>query len=450
MYLSEILSSFICGKPDFDPQVRYLAKRSIVDTMGAMLAGSCTDVVKQLLPVYNAPGCCTLVGLKGAVSANNAAFLNGISGHELELDDTSSSNLGHPTVAVLPSVLAAGEERAASGEEVLKAFILATEVECKIGRICAAELHRRGWHASSITGVLGAAAGTGYLYGQDRDTMRNTLGIAASMASGVRENFGTSTKSVHIGKTAGDGVLAAQMASHGITSSPSALEGHEGYLREYAGFDGVTFGDDFARTLGAPYDLCSPGFAIKLYPSCSSTHRAIDALTELIRENELKPADIAKIEIGLSQSALRELVTPYPRDGEEAKFSIGFQIALYLNGLDNMPVNYREDVIRQPEIARIIQLTSMYNEPKYDNLPTDMGVGPAFGRITTVDGRVLTRERVYPDGHLTHPIPDQGIHDKYMKSALPVLGQEKAEELYRRLMALEEERDIRALLALCR
>ena len=280
--------------------------------------------------------------------------------------------------------------------------------------------------------------------------MRNTLGIAASMASGVRENFGTSTKSVHIGKTAGDGVLAAQMASHGITSSPSALEGHEGYLREYAGFDGVTFGDDFARTLGAPYDLCSPGFAIKLYPSCSSTHRAIDALTELIRENELKPADIAKIEIGLSQSALRELVTPYPRDGEEAKFSIGFQIALYLNGLDNMPVNYREDVIRQPEIARIIQLTSMYNEPKYDNLPTDMGVGPAFGRITTVDGRVLTRERVYPDGHLTHPIPDQGIHDKYMKSALPVLGQEKAEELYRRLMALEEERDIRALLVLCR
>ena len=161
MYLSEILSSFICGKPDFDPQVRYLAKRSIVDTMGAMLAGSCTDVVKQLLPVYNAPGCCTLVGLKGTVSANNAAFLNGISGHELELDDTSSSNLGHPTVAVLPSVLAAGEERAASGEEVLKAFILATEVECKIGRICAAELHRRGWHASSITGVLGAAAGAG-------------------------------------------------------------------------------------------------------------------------------------------------------------------------------------------------------------------------------------------------------------------------------------------------
>lgn len=450
MYLSEIFSSFICGDPPFDAQARYLAKRSIVDTVGAMLAGSRTQVVQQLLPVYHGAGDCTLVGLPATVSARDAAFLNGVSGHELELDDTSSSNLGHPTVAVLPSVLAVGEELAASGEAVLRAFILATEVECKIGRICAAELHRRGWHASSITGVLGAAAGAGYLYGQNAALMRNTLGIAASMASGVRENFGTSTKSVHIGKTAGDGVLAAQMASHGITSSPSALEGHEGYLREYAGFDGVSFGDDFARTLGAPYDLCSPGFAIKLYPSCSSTHRSIDALTELIRENDLKADDIVRIEIGLSQSALRELVTPYPRDGEEAKFSIGFQIALYLNGLDNMPVNYCEEVIHRPEVARIIALTSMYNEPKYDNLPTDMGVGPAFAKITIADGRVLTRERVYPDGHLTHPIPDQGIHDKYMKSALPVLGQEKAEEVYRRFMALEEERDIRGLLALCR
>lgn len=172
MYLSDIFSSFICGEPSFDSQVRYLAKRSIVDTMGAMPAGSRTGVVRQLLPVYTAPGGCTLVGLPNTVSANNAAFLNGISGHELELDDTSSSNLGHPTVAVLPSVLAVGEERASSGQEVLKAFILATEVECKIGRICAAELHRRGWHASSITGVLGAAAGAGYLYGGERSEGR--------------------------------------------------------------------------------------------------------------------------------------------------------------------------------------------------------------------------------------------------------------------------------------
>lgn len=172
MYLSDIFSSFICGEPSFDSQVRYLAKRSIVDTMGAMPAGSRTGVVRQLLPVYTASGGCTLVGLPNTVSANNAAFLNGISGHELELDDTSSSNLGHPTVAVLPSVLAVGEERASSGQEVLKAFILATEVECKIGRICAAELHRRGWHASSITGVLGAAAGAGYLYGGERSEGR--------------------------------------------------------------------------------------------------------------------------------------------------------------------------------------------------------------------------------------------------------------------------------------
>ena len=227
MTLSEIFAAFICGSGNITDNDLYLAKRSIVDTLGATIAGSRTDVVRQTLPVYAAPGKSTIIGVGKGYSAQGAAFINGVSGHELELDDTCSSNLGHPTVAVLPALLAVGEELGSSGEQILKSFLYATEIECKVGRICAAELHRRGWHASSITGVLGAAAGCGYLYGQDAATLRNTLGIAASMASGVRENFGTTTKSVHIGKTAGDGVIAAQLANQGVTASPRALEGHE-------------------------------------------------------------------------------------------------------------------------------------------------------------------------------------------------------------------------------
>ena len=225
--------------------------------------------------------------------------------------------------------------------------------------------------------------------------MRHTLGIAASMASGVRENFGTTTKSVHIGKTAGDGVIAAQLANQGVTSSPRALEGHEGYLREYAGFDGMTFGEDFAATLGNPFDIAAPGFALKKHPSCSSTHRAIDGLIDLIEENHLTADDIARIDVGLSQPALRELVTPYPKDGEEAKFSIGFQLALYLTGRDNMPYNYKEEVIFLPEIQRIINATFLYNEPSSDNLPSEMGVGPAHVSITKPDGTVLKKVRIY-------------------------------------------------------
>ena len=298
MTLSEIFAAFICGNSHMTENDLYLAKRSIVDTVGATIAGSRTEVVRQTLPVYSAPGCATFIGVGKGYAPQAAAFINGVSGHELELDDTCSSNLGHPTVAVLPALLAVGEELGSSGEQILKSFLYATEIECKVGRICAAELHRRGWHASSITGVFKVAAGCGYLYGQDETTMRHTLGIAASMASGVRENFGTTTKSVHIGKTAGDGVIAAQLANHGVTSSPRALEGHEGYLREYAGFDGMTFDEDFAATLGNPFDIAAPGFALKKHPSCSSTHRAIDGLIDLIEENHLTAEDIARIDVG--------------------------------------------------------------------------------------------------------------------------------------------------------
>ena len=448
MTLIEIFAGFICENRPLPFQAAYLCKRSILDTVGAMVLGGQTPMARQAAQVMGAPGGATAVGFGRTYAARDAAFLNGVSGHELELDDTSSSNLGHPTVAVLPTVLALGEELGSSGEEVLSAFAVATEVECKLGRICARSLHERGWHASSVTGVVGAAAGAAKLLGLDFQHTCWALGLAASMASGVRENFGTAAKSVHIGKTAADGVTAALLAREGVNASLSALDGREGYLYEYTGKRFGPFGEEFAATLGADYDVCSPGFAIKQYPSCSSTHRAVDAFVDTVRENGVTAAQLEKAEFGLSAAALRELVTPDPKTGDEAKFSIGFQAALYLLGMDNMPANYREEVIFRPEVQDIIHRVSMYEEPRYNDLPVDMGVGPAFLRLTLKDGRVLTRERIYPVGHLTDPIPEAALREKFMKCTLSVLGGEKAGALYDALMALELQPDIRDVMAL--
>ena len=448
MTLSKILADFVADRDDFSEQARYLAKRSIIDSTGAMIAGCRTHCAENAFRLACRGGNATIVGFGRGYIPRDAAFVNGIAGHELELDDTASSNLGHPTIAVLPSVLALGEENECSGEKVLKAFILATEVECKIGRICAKYLHERGWHASSITGVIGAAAGSGYILGQDAEKLMHTIGIAASMASGVRENFGTATKSIHIGKTASDGVYAAQLADAGFDSSPSALDGKEGYLFEYSTKRFEEFGDDFAKTLGNDWDVCSPGFAIKRYPSCSSTHRAVDGLVDIINENGIKAADIKSITCGLSKPAMRELVTPYPKNGEEAKFSIGFQIALYLNGVENMPNNYTEEVIFRPEIQDIINKTSMYNKEDYDDLPSDMGVGPAFDTIETVDGRVLTKEQVFPVGHLTNPMSDEELFQKYMKCTDGNLPRDKAEKIHEMLSDMEKVDDIRKIMEL--
>lgn len=263
MELQRMIARFVAEPAPFTQQALYLARRSILDTMGAMIAGSETAAVRQALTVTE-DGCCTVSGRSEKLCGRDAAFVNGISGHELELDDTSSSNLGHPTVAVLPALLAIGEEAGCSGRLLLEGFLIATEVTCKLGRICAKRLHAKGWHCSSVTAGIGAAAGCAYLLGLSQEQTSHALGIAASMASGLRENFGTQTKSIHIGKCAEDGYRAARLAQAGFTSSTVALEGKEGFLYEYA--DLREEGDEFHRimaSMGHDWDICAPGFTLK-------------------------------------------------------------------------------------------------------------------------------------------------------------------------------------------
>lgn len=271
MTLSEAFAHFIQHPVPLGEEEVYLCTRSILDTVGAMVLGSRTGVVEKAARVIPRAGKATLAGIGGGFSARDAAFLNGISGHELELDDTSSSNLGHPTVAVLPALLALGEELNSPGEELIRAFAVATEVECKLGRLCAHALHERGWHASSVTGIVGAAAGAAYLLKLKEKELVNCLGIAASMAAGVRENFGTDTSRSY--RQGGCGWTSGGLSGReGCTASSSALDGREGYLYEYSGLRFDPFGSDWYKTLGNRYDVCTPGFAIKQYPSCSSTH----------------------------------------------------------------------------------------------------------------------------------------------------------------------------------
>ena len=184
MTLSEAFAHFIQHPVPLGEEEVYLCTRSILDTVGAMVLGSRTGVVEKAARVIPRAGKATLAGIGGGFSARDAAFLNGISGHELELDDTSSSNLGHPTVAVLPALLALGEELNSPGEELIRAFAVATEVECKLGRLCAHALHERGWHASSVTGIVGAAAGAAYLLKLKEKELRDGHQVASYRQGG--------------------------------------------------------------------------------------------------------------------------------------------------------------------------------------------------------------------------------------------------------------------------
>ena len=168
---------------------------------------------------------------------------------------------------------------------------------------------------------------------------------------------------------------------------------------------------------------------------------------DLAQAHHFRAEDIARIQVELSAAALRELVTPDPKTGDEAKFSVGFQIALYLTGRDNMPANYLPEVIFAPEVQRIIKATSLEHADRYDGLPVDMGVGPAYVSVTLQDGSEYHTERIYPVGHLTDPIPDQILEEKFLRCARPILGKQQARGLCQALWGLEQT-SVSALMSL--
>ena len=441
MMLLETLSQFVFHKQDMPSEAIYLAKRSMIDYVGVLLYGSKEDIITKLKGMARANGKATIAGLGSGFSPREAALLNGIAGHILDYDDTSFSTMGHSTAVVLPAVMALAEEKHASGKELLRAYLLGIEVAGKLGCISVKDIHKRGWHATSVLGVIGAAAGCGVVLELSASQLQTCLSIAASQSAGIRANFGTNTKAVHVGKAAEGGVLAAILAACGLSASSKALEGKEGFFPLFTGRDCTAEQrQELQDTLGNPFDICSPGFMLKRYPSCTSNHRALDAMLDLLRDHEdLNPLNIEEIKVGISSAALRELVSPIPRTADEARFSIGFHLALALLRIPITPQAYCPEVVLDEEVQQMIRRIEIYHEPEFDH---GIGVGPQRVSVVTCDGKQYAVQRHYAVGHPADPLSDDALKEKFFHCAVPAAGERKANLLYQALSNLEKIDDI--------
>ena len=223
-----------------------------------------------------------VIGSGFKTSAPLAALANGTMAHALDFDDVNWHMSGHPTVPLLPAILALGQGVHASGQEVLLAYALGFEVETKVGLGMNPRHYDLGWHATSTLGTLGAAVACAKLLRLDVMKTRMALGIAASMAAGLRQNFGTMTKPLHPGQAAMNGVTAAQLARLGWTADANILEAPYGFCQLYAGAGRYRL-DDVVKQLGQPFEILASGVAIKQYPCCAFTHRALDGMLTLVQ-----------------------------------------------------------------------------------------------------------------------------------------------------------------------
>jgi len=320
----------------FPEKVVQEGKRCLIDGFGVILAGATAQgsvILRQYIKGCGGTPHASILGPErlrapGAL----AALANGASGHAMDFDDTQLSSspdrvfglLTHPTVPALSAALAIAEHVGASGSAFLEAFLTGFEVECKIAEAIDPSHYTRGFHSSGTIGTFGAAASAAKLLKLGPPKLANAIGIAASLGSGIRVNFGSMTKPLHVGRAAENGVVAATLASHGFTAADDALDGEWGFF-QVAG--GGADPEKILPSLGNPFSIVDPGVSFKPYPCGSLGQPSMDAMLKVVVDHDLKPDQIEHVRLRAGSNILNPLRYKTARTELEAKFCLPFMLS---------------------------------------------------------------------------------------------------------------------------
>src|SRR5687767_10847341 len=265
---------------DLPPEAVHWAKIGILDTVGVTLAGAREDTTRIPAAIVTAgsSGPSLIFGGNRRVAALDAALVNGTAAHALDFDDMTNRLGGHPSAPILPALFALADELGASGRDFIAAYVAGFETECKLGLGVHFHHYTKGWHPTATLGVFGAAAAAARLLKLSGSETATALALAASFASGIKANFGTMAKPLHVGHCARNGLLAARLAKAGYTANQESIFEHDqGFLEVFNG-PGTYDVQRAMLAWAAPLDIVEPGIGIKQSPCWSSTQPAIDAI----------------------------------------------------------------------------------------------------------------------------------------------------------------------------
>jgi 2-methylcitrate dehydratase PrpD len=428
------------------------AKRSALDCLGAALAGV-SEPVSQTITGYvtklGGPPQASVFGAGLKVSAADAALANGSIAHALDYDDCGVK-IGHPSVLVLPAVLSLGEHLGASGQDILTAYILGLEIEGKLAlhadfKLMQARLNHQTWYGS-----IGAAAACAKLLRLDVDKTRMALGIAGNFACGLSANHGSMAGAMAAGNACRNGVNAALMAHAGITANADIIEAKNGFYDTLVG-PGDYDAERMAESLGKPFYIESPGIGLKKYPSCYHTHRALDGVFQLLGEHRLSDKDIAEVDVGTSERAMRVLAFTEPATPYQAKFSMPYCIA---SAVVDRQVTLDTFTPRKFEDPNILETKkkvhlSFPDVPIWPGL-ADVGPDTEFVgnpvTIRTTDGRSYNARVDIPRGDPALPLTDDELLEKYRDCAREQLSQDAIERSVGLVRGLEKVANVGTLM----
>jgi len=405
---------------DLPEKVRHEAKRALLNWLGCAIGSASHETVERavgaLSPFWGAPQA-ALLGRGERCDILNAALLNGISSHVLDFDDTHALAV-HPSAPVYPALVALAEWRGLSGIELLHAFTLGVETECRIALSVYPEHYDAGWHITATAGVFGAAAAASKMLRLDERQMRWALGIAATQSSGLREMFGTMCKSLHPGQASRNGLMAALLASRDFTSSDHIVEARRGFAAVMSTkFDPTPI----VQGLGERFELLSNMY--KPYPCGLVVHAAIDGCIQLKREHALDCASINRVRLGVHPLVQELTSIKAPRTELEGKFSVYHVAAVALIHGAVRESEFSETIVRDPDVVALRERVEAV---------VDGSIASHLEARVTIelrDGRILERHVHHALGTLDRPMSDSDLEQKFRGLVEPVLGTAESEQL---------------------
>jgi 2-methylcitrate dehydratase PrpD len=431
MTVIETIADWCANATSFSSTAIERAEHGFNDTIGCIIAGRkdpATLAAARAFETRAGSGNCTVV--TGAhTDPSVAALINGVAAHALDFDDNFHGATTHASAVLVPALLATAQAFGRDGRQMVDAYIIGLEAQAWIGSGLNPSHYTAGWHATSTIGCIGTAAGVARLMGQDRGGIAQAMSIAVSMSAGIKGQFGTSVKPLHSGLAARNAIDAAQLSAAGMAGRLDVLESRQGFLALYGGDYPKGWSQD-----RHPDTLAIERFGLtaKRHPCCGATHRAIDAVLDLKRDNGFLAEDVASIDVTVTEAHARNLAYSRPDDEMQARFSMQYALALALSQDSLGLSDFTSTAVRRGDVRALLPLTEL---SIYDQTIERTATGRLPHRVTVAlkDGRRLDEVRHAAKGEVSFPFSPDERKIKFLDCArfsdLPVAA---AEELFAR------------------
>ncbi len=438
MTLSGVYADFVSGlEYDGLPEAtRVQTKKLVLDLVGVALAGYELMRFPKIFVGYLAEQGgkpeATAIGAPERLPATNAALANAVCAHALDMDDGHRYAALHPGVVVIPAAMASAQAAGASTPDLLAGIVAGYEVMIRIGRAINPSSLNRGFHATGITGVFGAAAAAARIMGLDCEETAGALGLAGLQASGIlqvnHDVEGARVKPLNPAKAAQSGLYAAALAGRSAKGPSRIFEGEDGFFQAFT--DKVDT-EDAVKGLGAVFEIDNT--YLKLYAACRHAHAALDALLEAWpAEGDLESID--EIAVETYPAAIRLAGIQAPGTASAARFSIPFTLALGLRFRDAAAERYTEEVVAEPGMIALAEKVRLVPSDRWERLyPGKRGATVTINAA----GETFSAEVDLAKGEPENPASWDEIQSKFQKNAELALSPEEARILARTIGELD-------------